>query len=182
MPAPRPRHARATPAPPQAKHGLSPAPRPRHARATVLFPQEIDKTLSRREAKNGHPPFFNGFGGFSAGSSERRPQVVAGPFAIWCARGRTYFFGAPPGVKCSRMPPGAGAFGASVGRPRAGGWRRGGLFFLYGFRRGTRIWHAYCEFAPRCEPHPERAKWGPMIRMGSRPVGGNEKKDRDAPG
>eukprot|EP00661_Eupelagonemidae_sp_cell13_P024548 gene24548-biopygen1385 len=38
MPAPRPRHARATPAPLQAKHCLQPAPRPRHARATVLFP------------------------------------------------------------------------------------------------------------------------------------------------
>eukprot|EP00661_Eupelagonemidae_sp_cell13_P024885 gene24885-biopygen2953 len=34
MPAPRPRHARATPAPPQAKKILQPAPRPRHANAT----------------------------------------------------------------------------------------------------------------------------------------------------
>eukprot|EP00661_Eupelagonemidae_sp_cell13_P010985 gene10985-biopygen6332 len=33
-----PRHARATPAPPQAKNGLQPAPRPRHTRASVLFP------------------------------------------------------------------------------------------------------------------------------------------------
>eukprot|EP00661_Eupelagonemidae_sp_cell13_P025762 gene25762-biopygen21015 len=34
-------------------------------------------------------------------------------------------------------------------------------------RRGTLIWHASREFAPRCEPHPARAKWSPMIRMGS---------------
>eukprot|EP00661_Eupelagonemidae_sp_cell13_P019283 gene19283-biopygen10018 len=33
---------------------------------------------------------------------------------------------------------GAGAFGASVGRPRAGGWRREGPFF-HKFRRGTLI-------------------------------------------
>eukprot|EP00661_Eupelagonemidae_sp_cell13_P021711 gene21711-biopygen1130 len=43
MPAPCPRHARATPAPPQAKKmpiaRATPAPCPRHARATVLFPQ-----------------------------------------------------------------------------------------------------------------------------------------------
>eukprot|EP00661_Eupelagonemidae_sp_cell13_P025773 gene25773-biopygen15060 len=59
-------------------------------------------------------------------------------------------------------------FGASVGRPRAGGWRRGGgVRFFHEFRRGTLIWHASREFAPRCEPHPARAKWGPMIRMSS---------------
>eukprot|EP00661_Eupelagonemidae_sp_cell13_P009321 gene9321-biopygen13757 len=34
MPAPRPRHARATPAPHKPNNGLQPAPRPRHARAT----------------------------------------------------------------------------------------------------------------------------------------------------
>eukprot|EP00661_Eupelagonemidae_sp_cell13_P022540 gene22540-biopygen1182 len=33
--------------------------------------------------------------------------------------------------------------------------------------RRTLIWHASREFAPRCEPHPARAKWNPMIRMGS---------------
>eukprot|EP00661_Eupelagonemidae_sp_cell13_P001087 gene1087-biopygen22744 len=33
--------------------------------------------------------------------------------------------------------------------------------------RGTLLWHAPCEFTPRCEPHPARAEWGPMIRMGS---------------
>eukprot|EP00661_Eupelagonemidae_sp_cell13_P015083 gene15083-biopygen3647 len=44
MPAPRPRHARATPAPPKAKKKTmptaraTPAPCPRHARATFLFP------------------------------------------------------------------------------------------------------------------------------------------------
>eukprot|EP00661_Eupelagonemidae_sp_cell13_P018310 gene18310-biopygen873 len=33
--------------------------------------------------------------------------------------------------------------------------------------RGARISHASREFAPRCEPHPARAKWNPMIRMNS---------------
>eukprot|EP00661_Eupelagonemidae_sp_cell13_P024967 gene24967-biopygen2960 len=37
MPAPRPRHARATPAPLIPNRSLWPAPRPRHARATFLF-------------------------------------------------------------------------------------------------------------------------------------------------
>eukprot|EP00661_Eupelagonemidae_sp_cell13_P012884 gene12884-biopygen12516 len=27
--------------------------------------------------------------------------------------------------------------------------------------------HASREFAPRCEPHPARAKWCPMIRLSS---------------
>eukprot|EP00661_Eupelagonemidae_sp_cell13_P014482 gene14482-biopygen5119 len=33
--------------------------------------------------------------------------------------------------------------------------------------RGALILPAFREFAPRCEPHPACAKWGPMIRMSS---------------
>eukprot|EP00661_Eupelagonemidae_sp_cell13_P015663 gene15663-biopygen17197 len=39
MPAPRPRHARATPRQKLPIARATPAPCPRHARATVLFPQ-----------------------------------------------------------------------------------------------------------------------------------------------
>eukprot|EP00661_Eupelagonemidae_sp_cell13_P024463 gene24463-biopygen11902 len=46
-----------------------------------------------------------------------------------------------------------------------GGGRRGSIF--HDFRRGTLIGHASREFAPRCEPHPARAKWCPMIRLSS---------------
>eukprot|EP00661_Eupelagonemidae_sp_cell13_P015940 gene15940-biopygen15778 len=64
-----------------------------------------------------YSPFFNGFGGFFAGSAERG----------WCWEGAGASKPAKP------LPP--PHFGASVGRPRAGGWRRG----------GSRIppWHAY---------------------------------------
>eukprot|EP00661_Eupelagonemidae_sp_cell13_P025703 gene25703-biopygen3013 len=48
-----------------------------------------------------------------------------------------------------------------------GGQAARGCQFFHEFRRGTLICHASREFAPRCEPHPARAKWGPMIRMSS---------------
>eukprot|EP00661_Eupelagonemidae_sp_cell13_P013614 gene13614-biopygen11085 len=43
----------------------------------------------------------------------------------------------------------------------------GGGPFCHEFRRGTLISPASREFAPRCEPHPARAKCGLMIRMRS---------------
>eukprot|EP00661_Eupelagonemidae_sp_cell13_P008191 gene8191-biopygen9144 len=51
-----------------------------------------------------------------------------------------------------------------AGRAQGGG---GGRSVFHEFRRGTLIWHASREFAPRCEPHPRtaRTKWGPTIRM-----------------
>eukprot|EP00661_Eupelagonemidae_sp_cell13_P010496 gene10496-biopygen246 len=43
----------------------------------------------------------------------------------------------------------------------------GGGPFFHEFSRGALISSASREFAPRCEPHPARAKCGPMIRMSS---------------
>eukprot|EP00661_Eupelagonemidae_sp_cell13_P008663 gene8663-biopygen19659 len=54
-----------------------------------------------------------------------------------------------------------------AGRAQGGGGRQGGSVFFHESRRGTLIWHAPREFAPRCEPHPARAKWGPVIRLRS---------------
>eukprot|EP00661_Eupelagonemidae_sp_cell13_P022852 gene22852-biopygen10287 len=66
-----------------------------------------------------------------------------------------------------------GVGGQAARRGVAGG---GGPFF-HEFRRGALISPAFREFAPRCEPHPARAKCGPMIRMSS----GSAKKNERGP-
>eukprot|EP00661_Eupelagonemidae_sp_cell13_P022192 gene22192-biopygen2713 len=105
---------------------------------------------------NVHPPSRGAFLGRGRGRCTLLPTPRV--------TGRMQGFPPPGAAPGGRREP--GAFGASVGRPRAGGWRRG-VRFCHESRRGTLIWHASREFAPRCEPHPARAKWGPMIRMGS---------------
>eukprot|EP00661_Eupelagonemidae_sp_cell13_P014996 gene14996-biopygen5159 len=108
-----------------------------------------------------YSPFFNGFGGFSpvllsAGGVGREQRVDSG--------GRRTAAG---GGRAREIRHRSRALGRRWAG-RAQGWRRGGGDpFFHAFRRGTLIWHASREFAPRCESHPARAKCGPMIRMSS---------------
>eukprot|EP00661_Eupelagonemidae_sp_cell13_P021721 gene21721-biopygen16198 len=92
-------------------------------------------------------PFFNGFGGFFAGSAERgrwAGRQFAGAFAVWWVRelatARTRkAFGA-----VSRVGPRRCSLGRRwAGRAQGGGGGGGGV--------------ASRKFAPRCEPHPARA-------------------------
>eukprot|EP00661_Eupelagonemidae_sp_cell13_P021007 gene21007-biopygen13159 len=90
-------------------------------------------------------PFFNGFGGFFAGSAERGRCRT--PVHFFSSRACTF---APRGGQAARR--GVAAGGGSV------------------FSR-IQPWHAHFACFPRvrarCEPHPARAKCGPMIRMSS---------------
>eukprot|EP00661_Eupelagonemidae_sp_cell13_P022840 gene22840-biopygen16291 len=77
--------------------------------------------------------------------------------------------GVAPQRTPSRPPPSGtgGRLRRGVGGQAARRGVAGGGSVVHEFPRRTLLWHASHEFAPRCEPHPARAKWGPIIRMGS---------------
>eukprot|EP00661_Eupelagonemidae_sp_cell13_P024443 gene24443-biopygen8944 len=98
-------------------------------------------------------------------------------YHVWCPDGSGQALGHNPCLYISFIPAAASRWegGAGVWRLQYGppvhvcviSEQDNTCHIEEAFRRGTLIWHASREFAPRCEPDPARAKWGPMIRMSS---------------